>query len=438
MTEALNPDCDVAVIGGGPAGIAAACVAAEAGRRVVLLDENPEPGGQIWRRDIRHAAPPLAARWLARLSASGARVVSEASVVSARFDHGISRFVIVAEHGTSPQVISAGRIVLATGARERFLPFPGWTLPGVLGIGGAQALLKGGMDVAHRRVLIAGSGPLLLPVAASMARAGAHVLGVCEQAPAYRVLRFTASLSVRPSLLAQAVRYRVAFARAPYRTGTWIAEARRDGEHIVAMLTDGARERPIHCDLLCVAFGLVPNTEVARQLGCATRGGCIDVDEDQRTSLPNVFCAGEPAGIGGVELALAEGEVAGSIAAGVMPSGGARRARARLRVQAARMHRAFALRDELRALPAADTIVCRCEDVPFGAMRSAWAPRQAKLYTRAGMGPCQGRICGAALHYLFDWDVDSVRPPVEPARVETLIAGAALVAADSHIASENT
>jgi NADPH-dependent 2,4-dienoyl-CoA reductase/sulfur reductase-like enzyme len=173
--------------------------------------------------------------------------------------------------------------------------------------------------------------------------------------------------------------------------------------------------------LLCVAFGLVGNTELARLLGCQTRDGTVIVDDEQATSIQGVFCAGEPTGIGGVDLSLVEGTIAGAVAVGRGVSPALRRRRERMRSYAARLEAAFALRPEVSALATPDTIVCRCEDVRMADLERSWSSRQAKLYTRAGMGACQGRICGAALECLMGWRPDSVRPPIQPARLSTML-----------------
>ena len=413
-------EADVAVVGAGPAGIAAAACAAESGARVVVVDESPSVGGQIWRPRLGRPPRGAAQHWIERLTRTGAVVRSGASVIDAYRDDREGFVLRVEERGMLVH-LRAKRLLLATGARERFLPFPGWTLPGVVGIGGAQALLKAGMVVRGKRVVIAGSGPLLLPVAASLRGAGARVVFVAEQAPPRKVVSFALGLWRRPAAVVDAARYRAGFAGTPYRMGWWAREALGDETVRGVILTDGTQSLVVPCDLLCTGYGLVPNLELPRLLGCAIEGGVVGVDEGQLTSVPGVWCAGEPTGIGGVDLALVEGQVAGLAAAGRLHE--ARRffaRRARLRRMAESMERAFAPREELRAITTPETIVCRCEDVPAEAFDATWSPRQAKLYTRAGMGPCQGRVCGAALAFLYGWPADVVRAPVEPARLSAL------------------
>jgi NADPH-dependent 2,4-dienoyl-CoA reductase/sulfur reductase-like enzyme len=409
-------DVDVAVIGAGPAGIAASACAAEAGRRVALIDEGLRPGGQIWRHMTREKLPRAARSWLARLDRSGARILSGTSVIDIA-----SGFTLRLEHGTTPRILSAGAVILATGARERFLPFPGWTLPGVIGAGGAQALVKSGADLRGKRAVIAGSGPLLLAVAGALARSGVHVQLVAEQAPSRRVYGFAASLLRTPARIAQAIVERAAFAGTPYLAGTWVTRAAGDETVREVTLTDGRRQWTEPCDLLCTGYGLVPANELARALGCTVLRGRVLIDAHQRTTTPGVLCAGEPTGIAGVDSAIVQGEIAGLIAAGRAEDAAARfRSRNGHRRFALRLESTFALREELRALPAPDTIVCRCEDVTHGRIHRAWSARETKLRTRAGMGPCQGRVCGGALEFLLGHRPDAVRPPFSPARAATL------------------
>ena len=423
-------EAEVVVIGAGPAGIAAATRAAESGRTVVLLDESPEVGGQIWRHRAGQALRGEAHEWIGRLTRSGVAILRGAPVVDLTFDAERRGYTVTAEGANDACLVHAHALVLATGARERFLPFPGWTLPGVIGVGAAQALHKSGVSFARKRVVIAGSGPLLLPVAAMLEAHGARVLLVAEQASPRAVSGFARSLWRRPTVLLQAARYRVAFAGTSYMPGTWIVAARGGARVQEVDLTDGVKVRTIACDVLCAAFGLVPNTELARLAGCTVTRGSVVVDERQETDCPGVFCAGETTGIGGMDLAIIEGEIAGLCSAGRDAHARSLHARRRrLRSSAKAMERAFAPRAELRTLTRPNTIVCRCEDVPCSAIDPTWTMRKAKLYTRAGMGPCQGRVCGAALEFLHGWPADTMRLPCEPALYSTLIADAATTAA---------
>jgi NADPH-dependent 2,4-dienoyl-CoA reductase/sulfur reductase-like enzyme len=432
MSSTITPvSVDVAVIGAGPAGIAAAARAAEAGRQVRLLDEAPNAGGQIWRHRSRASLDGSARRWLDRLSRSTTDVRHGVSVVDVVATGGDGGWTIVTERQGDgvAEVVRASALVLATGARERFLPFPGWTLPGVYGIGGAQALLKQGATFRGKRVVIAGSGPLMLPVAASMTEAGARVELVAEQARFSAVLDFGLSLMGSPDTLVQAAMYRLAFIRTPYATGTWVTAAGGTDRVAGVTVSDGRSTRAIACDVLCTGYGLVPNVEMARLLGCSVTAGGVGVDARQATSVPGVYAAGEVTGIGGVDLAVVEGEIAGAAAAGVQHVDAllARR-RGGLRDAAARLERAFAVRSEIRALATDDTIVCRCEDVRRGSVASLRDSRQAKLHARAGMGACQGRVCGPALEFLFGWPSGTVRTPLEPARLATLSVAASALA----------
>ena len=436
--HAGDTDADVVVIGAGPAGIAATVRAAEAGRRVVVLDESPNVGGQIWRHRTRTTLESDARRWVDRFSRARADVRHGVAVVDVVRDDASGRFTVVVERCSGgAAIVRAPAIVLATGARERFLPFPGWTLPGVVGIGGAQALLKQGASFRGKRVVIAGTGPLMLPVAASMVSGGAKLVLVAEQARAGAVREFAMSLLTHPDTLVKAAMYRLAFARAPYALGTWVMAARGEASVTAVTVTDGRASRQVACDVLCTGYGLVPNVELPRLIGCAVVGGGVTVNDRQETSVPGVFAAGEVTGVGGVALSLVEGEAAGAAAAGAgrIDTLLVRR-RAGLRAMAERLERTFAVRAELRGLARDDTIVCRCEDVRRGAIAALGDSRQAKLYTRAGMGACQGRVCGPALEALFGWSPATVRTPVEPTRLSTLcVAGRAHDAATPSISS---
>jgi len=406
-------DAQVVVVGGGPAGLAAAVHAAEAGARTLLVDTNARPGGQIWRH--RGEPPRAALPWLVRFARSGASAITGASVVDAT-----GRELLLEDAG-GPRPVRFERIVLASGARELFLPFPGWTLPGVVGVGGAQALLKAGARFRGRRVLVAGSGPLLPAVAAALAGDGARIVEVVEQAPRARLAGFAAGLWRTPRKAAEGLAFAVRLAGVPYRTSAWLQEVEaRDGA-LRARVGDGRRSWTCDCDVVACGFGLVPNLELPRLLGCEADDARVATDALQRTSVSSVFAAGELGGIAGVDHALATGAVAGLAAAGrEIPAPLARRAE-RERAFGIRLARAFALREELRRLARPDTLVCRCEDVAMSRCEGAASIREAKLATRAGMGPCQGRVCGPALRFLHGWPPDSARPPLSPTSLAALM-----------------
>ncbi len=208
------------------------------------------------------------------------------------------------------------KLILATGARERFLPFPGWTLPNVMGAGGLQALVKSGLEVTGKRVAIAGSGPLLLAVAKYLRDHGAKVLLIAEQAEQAALLRFGMGLAAYPGKLAQAVQLRAGLLGIPYLTGCWPVEARGSEKLESVTLRRGRKTWTERCDYLACGFGLAPNLELAALLGCRMSATGVAVDEMQQTSVAGVYSAGEATGIGGLDLALAEGEIAGFAAAG--------------------------------------------------------------------------------------------------------------------------
>jgi D-hydroxyproline dehydrogenase subunit alpha len=401
--------CDVLVVGAGPAGMAAAWRAADNGLRVIVVDDNAAAGGQIWR-----GGPPEASVWFERIRSvdlqmfNGARVFGQPQTG-----------MLLAETTDGVLELRYSSLILATGARERFLPFPGWTLPNVMGAGGLQALVKSGLAIEGKRVLVAGSGPLLLAVAAYLRKQGAEVLLIAEQASSVQLARFVVSLS---SKISQAFDLKRQLRGVPYRSGSWVVKA--DGEEKLESVTlfRGEKRWQESCDYLACGFHLVPNVELAELLGCAVKDGGVTVDEFQQTTVPQVYAAGEITGIGGLELSLVEGEIAGLA---VARKHDAARKLFGVRVKQQRfadlMNRTFALRDELKHLAAPETMVCRCEDVEFGRLSAHRSWRAAKLQTRCGMGPCQGRICGSAIEFLFGWRAESVRPPVLPVRMESLL-----------------
>ena len=439
----------VLVIGAGPAGLAAAKAARQQGARVTILDSSDQLGGQYWRHLPKQR--PAAAQhrlhhgWahfeqLRRgLEAdSGCRILTNAHVWAIETANSVSAIgtapgivhVVVGEpDGVARDrfVLEADAIVLATGAHDRTLPFPGWDLPGVFTGGAAQALAKSERVAVGQRVVVAGAGPFLLPVAASLTAVGATVVGVFE---ANRMVTILRGWLPRPWQLIPAASKSVELAgyiagfvkhRIGYRTGRMVVEAHgTDRVEAVTVVSVTSKwepivgtERRIEADAVCVSHGFTPRLELAIAAGCAlTPERFVQVTDDQQTSMPGVFAAGELTGIGGVDLALAEGAIAGNAAA----DGGARVDRAvRLALRQRRVFRGFAARIEaahgirggwIEAVTP-ETIVCRCEEVSFGALcsgaqaTSSRSLRSLKLSTRAGLGICQGRICGHSVETLL-------------------------------------
>lgn len=415
---------DIVVVGAGPAGLAAAAAAANAGRAVAVLDDNPKVGGQIWRAGAGKSAGDRAREQaVAAFEASGAELFAGSQVVDATASPGRLQSWIAAEQKI--EIFQFESLILATGARERFLPFPGWTLPGVFGAGGLQALVRGGYDVRGKRVVVAGTGPLLPAVAAHLKQDGAEIITIAEQASMSRLASFATNLLSRPGKVLQGSRLRAELGSVPYRTGCWVVAAEGSETVTTVRLTDGARTWTEQCDLLACGFHLVPNTELASLLGCRVTERGVEVNAEQQTSVTGIYCAGEPTGIAGVDAAIVQGRIAGLAAAAMM--GEAAKLYGRRDAEAAfgrAMSRAFALRPELLQMAGQDTIVCRCEDVSLGELQGKSMPRMdwtdAKLQTRCGMGPCQGRICGPALEAIFGWRNASVRPPLFPIPIAAL------------------
>ncbi|MEU1372620.1 NAD(P)/FAD-dependent oxidoreductase [Streptomyces triculaminicus] len=440
MARSASEPYDLAVLGAGPAGIAGAVAASEAGLSVALLDASDQTGGQYFRHPastLRARRPhalhhdwPAFARLRGRLEASTTdhlRAHHVWTVTRESADAWTVHALTGADgDGEHPVRIRARAVLLATGASERHLPFPGWTLPGVVAAGGAQAMLKSGLVLPGRRIVVAGSGPLLLAVASSLAAAGAHVPAVVEASGYLGYARHPRALATNPHKLLEAAAHGSVLLRHRVRPLTRSAVTEAHGTDRVEAVTVTRLDRHwrpvpgtgrrIACDALAVGHGLVPQTELATGLGCATRRTpdgttALALDGLQRTSVPGLWAAGETGGVGGWLLARVEGELAGLAVADRLrgrPAPGGRvaelrRRRDRLRAFADAMAAAHAPGPGWTGWLTDDTEVCRCEEVTAGHVREAVSglgardARTVKLLTRAGMGWCQGRMCGAAV-----------------------------------------
>lgn len=421
---------DIAVLGAGPAGMAAATEAAQRGARVVLLEESPAPGGQVYRAPppgfVMPADPDRrdgdALR--AALAASGAETrlgvriwgVGGGPLVPAGDAPAPFRLDGLDAEGR-PFDLEARALILCTGTQERIIPFPGWTLPGVIGLAAATILLKAQAMLPGRRVVVAGVGPLLYAVAAKLLKHGAEVAAVVDLASTAEWLRALPALSARPDLLARGAAWRAQL----LLKGVAVHHAARvlaaDGEDalqavMVQPMAGGAVQR-IEADALCIGHGLVPATEATRAFRAAHHyrlemGGWVPVlDEDFRTSITGLSVAGDGAGVRGAAAAPTAGRIAVLAALrdlGLITDATPAPLRAAF-AKAARaggaMARMMALRPDLVAAIPAETMVCRCEGVTRAAIETALdegalAMNQLKQFTRCGMGPCQGRMCGEA------------------------------------------
>lgn len=449
-------DYDLIVIGGGPAG-QAACLALK-GRlaKVAVIDEQLRPGGQILRQ------PPAAfsvSNWLAgrdyrRLQAQLRAFQSMAdidwlggrSVLGVRRDGAV--WSVLASDGRKAAVFRARRVLVATGCYDMTAPLPGWTLPGVMSAGAVQAFVKSQRLVPGRRIAMAGTHPLQLLVAEQIIEAGGEVavvafsqkfsvaLGKVLKRPGAVLENALRLLGVLWGALCLArVGVRIRFDDRPVRV---LGEAEVRGLRL-------ARTGEVACDAAAFCFGFLPQSDLIRAMGLDVvpgrfGGWSARHDEWMRASQDGVYVAGETVGVKGAEAASAEGALAGvaiALDAARIDAGQAAAEARRPRARRARALRFAALLDDIadpgdfqRLEQPADTIACRCEDVSFGqidaALRTAPTANAAKLATRCGMGPCQGRNCEHVLlrrlpDSLEKQDGFKARFPARPVRIGEIV-----------------
>lgn len=449
---------DVLIIGAGAAGLSAAALISSVGVNVVVLDENALPGGQYYRQS--RLAGSLPAKIVGPSQDAGRALIDQVNLEYARIYTdtlvwGVegNNTVLYAQGGRSGR-ISSKAIILATGAHERVIPFPGWTLPGVMTAGAAQTLLKAQGLLPGKRIVIAGTGPFLFPVSTQLAAAGARLEAVCELSrdrlwplrvdQPYRHLR----------IYREALGYLAKMRRLGLHVsmGTGVVEALGDvalREVTIADFDEAHNEVPstrrtVAADTLLTSFGFVPNVQVARLLGCdmgwdpVQKTWFVEANARLQTSRQGTYVAGEIVGIGGHRVARSEGHFAAGSAledlgykldsGAVAARRQAWRTRSAGRQFASHMLESFVLKPGIFNLAKPDTIVCRCESVPrkeidYHAHLWEGAQRPVKQCTRAGMGRCQGRICGFAVSQLVRQHSacpdnapapDTARMPVKP------------------------
>ncbi len=455
---------DLVVVGAGPAGLAAAVEAAGLGLSSLVLDEQEAPGGQIYHAiEAAADARPDDVAVLGEDYRYGAALVRTFRAAGVAYRPGANVWQVEGDGslgysvGGAAHVVSGRRVLVATGAMERAVPLPGWTLPGVMGAGAAQLLLKSAGMVPEGRVVVAGNGPLLLLVAAQLVAAGAEVAALLETTDwrDYRAAAryLPAALRAHHYLVkGLALRRTLRRAGVPIHSGVRDLAALGDGRVERVRFTRGGRSREIAAATLLLHAGVVPNTQITRQAGCAHEWYAPQrywrpvVDAWGNTSVGAVMVAGDGGGVFGARAA----EIGGRIAAleagralGALTERMRDRRAAPLRAGLRRERAIRPLLDHLFrpepwiAAPTDDaTVVCRCEEVSAGALREAVAlgclgPNQAKAFTRCGMGPCQGRICGltvaeviAAARGVAVAEVGClrIRPPIKPLTLGELAA----------------
>ena len=445
---------DLLIVGAGPAGMAAAVSARRHGLSVLVVDDQPAPGGQIWRAVETVAALPRAAR-LGESYLEGADSAAAFRACGADYEPGSQLWQI--EPGFRAFLTRTGEaysveakvVILATGAQERPVPFPGWTLPGVLTVGAGQILLKTADEVPEKPVWIAASGPLPLLYMTQLLAAGGKIAGYLDTTPPGRLVK---ALPHLPRALAslsgivKGLKWRRGLKKAGVPIIRHVTDLRASGEDRLRILyyrTAKGKEATVAADVLLVHEGVVPSIHATLALGCEVAWHKLQqcyvpkLNAWGETSQSGIFIAGDGAGIGGAKAAELRGKIAGLQAAvrlgKLSENGAAEEARPIRR----RLARELAIRPFLDAMfaprpqvlePEDATVVCRCEEISAGDLRARAAkgrpgPNQLKAYTRAGMGPCQGRQCGYSVMHIVaaaqhrpvgEVGFYRIRPPLKP------------------------
>ena len=446
---------DLVVVGAGPAGLAAAAEAADLGLPVTLVDVFPQPGGQYFKQTPAGlgGAPDEHSRPLfARAAKSDIRVISDTSVWGIFPEDPGYLLCLYGPPGT-PRRVRARQVILAPGAHDRPMPFPGWTLPGVMTAGAALALVKHQRLLPGRRVLLSGTGPLQLVLAGHLLNAGAEVAAVLDANPfPWQGWRHAHTAWGQWERLAEGWGAWRAMRKAgtPLRWGHVVRRAEGDGqvERAVIGPVRGEAAQTVAVDAICLGHGFTPAVQLARQAGCEHRYDSqqrtyLPVrDDGLQTTLPGFYVAGDGAGIGGKDVAQWEGRMAALGAARQLGRTAApervtfiRRELARQRRFAATLLAMFPYTAELGALLTDDTVLCRCEEITVGELRraveeGATTLNAVRMVTRAGMGRCQGRMCGGPVLDLLARELKqpvealgqvTPRPPVIPVPLEGLL-----------------
>lgn len=457
----MNDHYPLLVIGGGPAGLAAAATAAAQGVNCALLDEQPAPGGQIYR--AIESAPEQRARKLGLEYLHGRELVAGFRGNNADYFPGTQVWSVDNElrvgvlRNDRARFISSDRIIIASGAMERPVPFPGWTLPGVMQAGAGQILFKSAGVVPDEGLVLVGSGPLLLLLAWQYLHAGVEIQALLDVTP------FSNHLKALPRLprallahryLSKGIGYQIELKRAgiPMRFGVGDLSAEGDERLQRVRFSHAGKRKSITCQLLLTHFGVIPHIWLTQAAGCKHRWDSSqqcwrpELDDWGNTDIDGILVAGDGAGINGARAAEHAGHLAGLEAAAALGRIN-RSERDRLAKNDRKwmqrenhirpfLEAYFRIPENLLATPDNDTIVCRCEEVTAGQIREAVATghensNQVKFFTRCGMGPCQGRQCSNAVAHIVaeargrtaaEMGLFRGRPPVAPLTLGQLAA----------------
>jgi NADPH-dependent 2,4-dienoyl-CoA reductase/sulfur reductase-like enzyme len=429
-------ESEFAIVGGGPGGIAAAIEAAKAGVNVTLLDENERLGGQIYRqleKGFKVTDPGVFGIDYEK----GLELLSQFNSLSGRIQYlnnatvwGIFQDRTLAfTHGATSSKLSFRNLLLATGAYDRPVPFPGWTLPGVFTAGGAQKLVKTERVLPGKKILLAGTGPLQLVLAYQILKAGGKIEAILEASDiSINWLKGLKGIWGNWDFLKEGWEYlrNIQKADVPLLRSHMILEAHGDGqveEAVIAKVDKNWRPRPgtarqMQVDTICLGYGLVSTTEVALLAECdhtydLSLGGFIPVrNENLETTVPGIYAVGDGAGVAGSKVAIEEGLIAGVSVArslGYTSDADTKKYKRGFQKRLDKLNRFRKVLDEM-SMPRAglyelakdDTIVCRCEEITLREIKDAMADgathtKDIKRMTRVGMGPCEGRMCGPAL-----------------------------------------
>jgi NADPH-dependent 2,4-dienoyl-CoA reductase/sulfur reductase-like enzyme len=416
----------VVVVGAGPAGLAATTLLVSTGARVLLIDSGERPGGQYWRHSADSGLPKKHEE-LRIISHPNVEYLPDTDVWAATHLDGISTLHLLMDRKREREV-NTRALVLATGAYDRSLPFPGWDLPGVMTAGGVQALLKGQKRLAGKEFVVAGTGPFLLPVAVGLIMSGVKVKAIVEASlPTAWFTKLSSLMQSGDKLKDFGIFQKIiikAKVKVHYGSAVIAAHGTDSLERVTLAKVDrkfrvkAGSETEIACDVLAIGWGFTPDLSLATALGCRTRieprdgSLVVDVDAQQATSLSGVYAAGEITGVGGSAVALTEGRIAAIAIAqtrGLISVEAQRllvvenEKRKKQQIFANTLLEIYRVADGWTTWQKPETVLCRCEEVSVGDIRKAIAElgvsdsRSAKSLTRVGMGMCQGRVCGQAV-----------------------------------------